>query len=45
MSVWGGTGWFLVIWGGTVWYLVSLTWYCLVLCGTGLLYGLYASIY
>ena len=30
---------------GTGWYLVSLTWYCLVLSGTGLLYGFYASIY
>ena len=30
---------------GTWWYWVSITWYCLVLSGTGLIKGFYASIY
>ena len=30
---------------GTWWYWVSITWYCLLLSGTGLFYGFNASIY
>ena len=40
-SVWGGTGWYLVVFGqcgavvaGTWWYWISITWYCFVLSGT-----------
>ena len=42
MLIFDSTG---LVQGGAGWYLVSLTWYCLVLSGTGLLYGFYASIY
>ena len=45
-SVWGGTGWYVVVLGqygavlaGTWRYWVSITWYCLVLSGTGLVHG------
>ena len=42
-SVEGGTGWYLVVLGqygavlvGTWWNWVSITWYCMVLSGNGL---------
>ena len=51
-SVEGATGLFLVVLGqygmvlvGTWWYWVSVTWYCLVLSGTGLVQGFHACIY
>ena len=51
-SVKGATGLYLVVLGqygavlfGTWWYLVSISWYCLVLGGTGSAKGLYACIY
>ena len=34
----GGTGWYFRYW-------VNITWYCLVLSGTGLVKGFYACIY
>ena len=37
-----GTG---SVYDDTGWYLVSISWYCLVLGGTGLAKGLYACIY
>ena len=50
--IYDGTGWYLVVLGqygaalvGTWWYWVSITWKCLVLSGTGLIKGFYASIY
>ena len=46
MSVWGVTGWYLVVLGqygallvGTWWYWVSIGRYWLVLCGTGTVWG------
>ena len=51
-SVRGSIGWYLMLLGQygailvvTYWYWVSITWYCLVLSGTGLIKGFYASIY
>ena len=37
-----GTG---SVYDDTGWYLVSISWYCLVLVGTGSAKGLYACIY
>ena len=37
-----GTG---SVYDNTGWYLVSISWYCLILGGTGLAKGLYACIY
>ena len=51
-SLQGSTGWYLMILGqyGAIlfvpwWYWVSITWYCLVLSGTGLIKGFYAFTY
>ena len=51
-SVWSRTGWYMRVLGqfgailvGTWWYWVSITWCCLELSGTGLIWGFDACIY